>query len=140
MANVVDLPLTREETGKLLDLVGHDIQQLLQMEDLRELVRGLYRTLKAYGDGSTTLGLPLNEAQAFCLHAAVTLYAFGEGGKEFREKLGQAFLDLDHVEDLPEFDVVAVDDGMSDQLRLSLQEFNNRRNEDGDGSPNQNAR
>jgi hypothetical protein len=56
----------------------------------------------------------------------VTLYAFGEGGKEFRAKLGQACLDLDHALDLPHLEVVDVEDRMTERQRTTLQEFKDR--------------
>jgi hypothetical protein len=58
----VHLPLTRDEAAKLLDLVGHDAAQLAQQEELRSLVRDLYRTFMAFsGSAGEALQLEVTD-------------------------------------------------------------------------------
>lgn len=111
------LPLTPAEADKLLDLIGHDSGQA----DVATvpLVRVLHRAL------SGEMVAHITDDQLLIIHRAFVRTAFGEGAKEFRVKMAQAFREWDTAEDVGSVEATAadVDDAPT---RARLQEWRER--------------
>jgi hypothetical protein len=109
---IVTIHLTVDETDKLLQLLGHD-SAVLEQVDLVTLVKALYRTLIAF-DGtspSATLTFQVSGDQLLIIHRYFTTAAFGPGGREFQQKLAEAFVAVERLEDIPEIEAADTIDG-----------------------------
>ena len=100
------IEITLSDCNKLLDLLGHDDMEEESAGSVVDLVRLLYVHFRALVDNKLTSSpLVLTRRQLFTLHKHFIPQSFGEGGREFRVKLAQAFTDLTMEEEglnLPE--------------------------------------
>ena len=91
------LEITLADCNKLLDLLGHE-EGFAEEETagpVVDLVRLLYVHFRALVDSKLQSSpLELTRKQLFTLHKHFIPQSFGEGGREFRVKLAQAFTDL----------------------------------------------
>ncbi len=102
---MVTIEVSRDETDKLLQLLGHD-SAVQEQVDLVNLVRALYRTLVAFDlkCASEELGIQVSGDQLLLIHKQFTTAAFGMGGREFQLKLANAFVENDRLEVIPEIE------------------------------------
>ena len=113
--SLVTIEVSRDETDKLLQLLGHD-SAVQEQVDLINLVRSLYRTLVAF-DGKSMpdeLGIQSSGDQLLLIHKQFTTAAFGVGGREFQLKLANAFVELERLEDIPEIEADQPIEGCQD--------------------------
>lgn len=104
----VRLTVTSEEVEKLLDLLGHD-NATAEDWDLVSLIRSLYRHRLAFADRNppSSLDLEASQKQLDLIHRYFTPAAFGQGGREFRLKLAQAYVAIERFEDIPDIEEAA---------------------------------
>lgn len=87
----VSLMVSQTEVEKLLDLVGHDGTS-------GELVVRMYLCLMAYSKPEEELALDVSQADVLAIHKVFTPTSFGAGGREFRNKLGGAMIEIEREE------------------------------------------
>ena len=87
----VPLPISQVEMDKLLDLVGHD-------GACSELVVRMYLCLMAYSNDKEELPLEVSKEDILSIHKVFTPTAFGQGGREFRLKLGSCIVEIERME------------------------------------------
>jgi len=127
---IMKIEITLTECNKLLDLLGHDDMDEDTAAPVVDLVRLLYTHFRALLDKSLlTSPLTVNRRQLFTLHKHFTPQTFGEGGREFRVKLAQAFTDLVLMEEglndfLEAIGPTVTDKQMSNFDKLNLDMYN----------------
>lgn len=101
MEDMATITVTKEETEKLLDLLGH-ADTTAPENDMVKMVTSLYRALMAFEKDATLLPWTISKEQLYLLHRYFTPTAFGQGGREFQKKLALAFIEIERIEYLSE--------------------------------------
>lgn len=105
----ISIQVTQIETMSLLDLIGHDGDTFDDL-DIHKIVKSLYRTYAAFSPGVNAIDIELTDRQLYLVHRYFTPTSFGAGGKEFRNKIARAFVELERLQDMPE---LSLSDGES---------------------------
>ena len=75
----------------MLDLVGHD-------GTCGQLVVEMYCCLMSYSKAEEELPFYVSKADVLAIHKVFTPAGFGTGGREFRNKLGGAIIEIERIE------------------------------------------
>lgn len=127
--DILETPLliTREETSKLLTLLGKD-NSTADLPLMVDLVRSLYRILAASHNSNNKEELPIMMSieKLLMMHRYFSPQSFGEGGRAFQEKIANALVCIERMEVMPELDIAegAEDRAYADFRKIEVDDAN----------------